>query len=182
MATTRAEADMLFTRALAMVRQTGTDASGRSRADATALAQELYNRQPGNGGFNRQDIKAAVNRAIKAREAGLKLTEQPNAAHAVLKRELPNKPVLNRSRGSYEFRVVVQLDNGIDKFDTLVVIQSRRLLTGAEIFARAGQAFWDGPAQEQRYRNAVSRHSSIASPDYFIVSASYFDPTRGGTQ
>lgn len=181
MALTRAQAATIYRYALNLERANRLLGPGARRTQAQ-LAQAVYDRQPGQGGYTRQDANAAVNRARLSYAAGVAMTANPNSLHAVLKRNLPNVPVVRPSRGNYEY-IAVGVIRGADASGAQsFIIQSDRKLSGEEVMERIRRRF----AAMQDWTTLSGRNMGAlplnAVPDVYIVGASFFDPTRGGTQ
>jgi hypothetical protein len=181
MALSRAEADIVFQHALGLVRR-NRRGGGITAETPAQLAARIYQRQPGGGGYTRQDALAAVNRAIGANAAGRAMNADPDNPTAVLRRALPNKPVLNRRSGDYEYQVVLRMTGATGFFETRYVIQVRNKRSANQLFDMAQKLYREETALQDSYRNRVAAVGPLPTPTAWVISATFFDPTRKGTQ
>lgn len=179
MAANRAQADLLFTYALNRVRGHRVTGGGTT-LDPRQLADTMAARRAPGSTVTRTDINAAIRRAIRANDLGARMTANPLNDDAPIRREYPNKPVLDRRRGDYEYRVVVRAQFGADVAENLIVFQSRSRLSGEQVFARAGQVWAALAPLQQSLRAGSAPIPATVAPNYFIVSATFFDPIRYG--
>lgn len=171
MATTRAEADALFSYALPYVRAAGVAADGQSRADDAEVARLVWQRFRGTGDIVYGDALAATKRAVRAREGGAALTTDPNNPGAWLAKAYAEKPVIDRRRGRYEYRVVVRAEGQGARFETMLVVYSRDRLSGADVMSRAQRTFQQSTAAQPQYRTRVASVGQEPTFNFWIVSA-----------
>lgn len=182
MAVDRAEAQTLFQYALARVRQGGTNAGGQARIDTNELYTQMWDRFNDLPNVRGSDVKAAVGRAVAARELALRMTQSDDGQLSPTAREYPNVPVMDRRRGDYQYQVVIEMRGQGVSDDFRVRFQSRLRLSAQEVMERA-QDMWDEQTSLQNnYRNRVRALGTEPTPQFYIVAASRYVPGRTETK
>lgn len=125
----------------------------------------------GRGSINGNDTFHAAQRAIAAIEAGITLTNTPGELHAVLNRDFPFNPGIDRRRGEYEYRVVVTGSGAGNEFETLVFVRSRDKLSGQQVIDLAEHSFQTNTGLHHNYAGRIGALGPLPTINSFVMAA-----------
>ena len=181
MSVTRAEANDMFTTALAMARSRASRGTN-PRDDVNEMARRLWDTTRGRFGDNYtyRDARAAALRAIRARETAAQMTADPGNRSAALARDYPFNYGIKANQPRYEYRTVVRGRGNGREFETAVIVRSNERLTADQVAARAARGFLriGSPDNRGDYGEKVRNLGLAPQIDTFIISASQFMPSQ----
>lgn len=171
MPVTRAEAERLFNRAWHLARNARLPDGRRYRDEPGELASRIYRDLPAESRIEFNNTLAAARRAINAIEAGQALENDPTNRQAVLNRNYPLNPGIDRRRGEFEYRVIVVGTGSGSNFETLVFVRSRTKLSGEEIIYHAERDFQSNQNLHRNYAGRIGSLGATPTLQSYIMSA-----------